>query len=64
MDQQIILSLATQHNMTKEQIEKRIKELEDQLKIVEINYHRVSGAIAFLKELITKGEVDGQADVH
>ena len=33
-------------------IEKRIKELEKEQKTIELNFHRVSGAIAVLKELL------------
>jgi len=38
--------------MEKAQIEAKVAELENQLKTIEVNYHRVSGAIALLKELL------------
>ena len=40
--------------MTKDQLESKIKSLEEQLKTTEINFHRISGAIALLKELIAE----------
>ena len=43
--------------MTKEKIENKIKELNEQLKVAEINFHRLSGAIALLQDMLK--EQDG-----
>ena len=38
--------------MNKEQIELKIKQLESDLKTAEINFHRLSGAIALLQDML------------
>ena len=40
--------------MIKDQLESKIKSLEEQLKTTEINFHRISGAIALLKEMLVE----------
>ena len=38
--------------MTKQQIENKLKELQEQLNTISINFHRVSGAIALLQDIL------------
>lgn len=35
-------------------LKKRLEELESEQKIIELNFHRVGGAIAILKDLLAK----------